>query len=163
MLTPEDIQKINELINNHPKLSQIESGLKDLTSDNEYTNLSIISKPTVFERQVTTRSFVHEPLELTDGANIASDWLQGNRFTVTLGGNRTLSNPTNAKDQQTVIYELIQDGTGNRTITLDSKFVLGDTIPLVTLSTTGGDKDYLGVLYNEASDEFYVIGFVKGF
>mgnify|MGYP003150549877 CR=1 FL=1 len=41
---------------------------------------------------------------LTDGANIATDFNTGQNFTVTLGGNRTLDNPTNCEAGQVGSY-----------------------------------------------------------
>lgn len=58
--------------------------------------------------------------QLTDGATINIDHSLNTRFYVTLGGNRTLtlSNPVNGKP---ILIDLIQDGTGSRTITWFSK------------------------------------------
>jgi len=100
---------------------------------------------------------------LTDAATIATDAATGNYFRVTLGGNRTLGNPTNTSDGQRVIWELIQDGTGNRTITLDTKFALGTDITAVTLSTAANKRDFIGAIYNSTADKWYVIAFVKGY
>jgi hypothetical protein len=47
---------------------------------------------------------------LVDGATIASDWDEGSIFTVTLGGARTLSNPTNIVVGRPVYY-VITSGT----------------------------------------------------
>lgn len=79
---------------------------------------------------------------LTDGATITPDFSTGFQFTVTLGGNRTLANPTNTKVGTHGVIEIIQDGTGSRTMTFSSnwKFV-GGTDP--TLTTTAAAKDYL--------------------
>lgn len=63
------------------------------------------------------------PVELTDAATIAFDWAAGiNRF-VTLGGNRTLGNPTNGKPGQHRRIQFNQDATGSRTITWDTQYV----------------------------------------
>jgi hypothetical protein len=100
---------------------------------------------------------------LTDQATLATDAALGNYFRVTLGGNRTLGNPTNAVDGQKIMWELIQDGSGSRTITLDTKFALGTDITAVVLTTTLNKRDFLGVVYNSTADKFYVIAFVKGY
>ena len=100
---------------------------------------------------------------LTDGATISTDAGLGNRFRVTLGGNRTLANPTNAVDGQQMVWEIIQDATGSRTITLGTKFVLGTDITAVTLTTTANKRDYLTAAYNASADKFYVTGFIKGY
>ena len=94
---------------------------------------------------------------LTDAAAIATPAAEGSVFRVTLGGNRTLSNPTNPYDGQRVSWEIIQDGTGSRTITLGDKFVEG--LFDVTLSTTAGATDILEAIYSETADKWYVVGF----
>lgn len=100
---------------------------------------------------------------LTDAATIAVDASAGNKFRVTLGGNRTLGNPTNATDGQTLTFELIQDATGSRTLAYDTKFAFGTDITGATLTTTASKRDFLTVQYNSTADKFYVVGFVKGY
>lgn len=81
-------------------------------------------------------------VSLTDGANIAVDFNTGFNFTVTLGGNRTLDNPTNVKEGQEGEIEVVQDGTGSRTLVFGSNWEFaGGTAP--TLSTAAGAKDSL--------------------
>lgn len=100
---------------------------------------------------------------LTDGATIATDASLGNLFRVTLGGNRTLSNPTNGTDGQRITWEIIQDGTGSRTLSLDTAFALGTDIDAVTLTTTASKRDFLVAVYNSTSAKWYVVGFLKGY
>ena len=100
---------------------------------------------------------------LTDGASIATDSSLGNVFYVTLGGNRTLSNPTNPTSGKRIIWRIKQDATGGRTITLDNKFRLGTDITSVVLSTAPSITDYIGAIYNAQDDKWDVIAFVKGF
>jgi len=103
------------------------------------------------------------PQTLTDAATIATNAALGNHFRVTLGGNRTLGNPTNPTDGQKIIWELIQDATGSRTITLDTAFALGSTISSVVLTTTASKRDFLGAVYNASTSKWYVIAFSRGF
>lgn len=103
------------------------------------------------------------PVALTDAATIATNASLGNYFRVTLGGNRTLGNPTNPTDGQKIIWELIQDGTGSRTITLDTTFALGTDISAVTLTTTASKRDFLGAVYNSTATKWYVIAFSRGY
>jgi hypothetical protein len=102
-------------------------------------------------------------IALTDAATIAVDAALGNVFRVTLGGNRTLGNPSNPTDGQYLIYELIQDATGTRVLTLDTKYALGTDIAAVVLTTTASKRDFLTVRYNSTADKFYVVGFVRGY
>jgi hypothetical protein len=106
---------------------------------------------------------VFPPVGLTDAATIATDASLGNHFRVTLGGNRTLGNPTNPTDGQKVMWELIQDGSGTRTITLDTNFAFGTDITAVTLTTAASKRDFLGAVYNSTAGKWYVIAFVKGY
>jgi hypothetical protein len=100
---------------------------------------------------------------LTDAATITTDASVGNKFRVTLGGNRTLGNPTNATDGQTLEYEIIQDGTGSRTLTFDTKFSFGTDITACTLTTTASKRDFITVYYNSTTDKFYIRGCIKGY
>jgi len=72
---------------------------------------------------------------LTDATSITSDFDTAQNFAVTLGGNRTLENPSNIDPGQTGSIFVVQDGTGGRTLSFGSywKFA-GGTAP--TLSTT---------------------------
>ena len=86
---------------------------------------------------------------LTDGTSIATDLSLGNNFSVTLGGNRTLANPTNITAGQSGVIVITQDGTGSRTLAYGSyfKFPAG-TAP--TLTTTASAVDVLAY-YVESS------------
>jgi hypothetical protein len=112
---------------------------------------------------VTAGKFSSAISTLTDAATIATDASLANHYRVTLGGNRTLGNPTNPYDGARLVYEFIQDGTGSRTITLDTKFALGTDITAVTLTTTASRRDFMTVIYNLAADKWYVVAFVKGY
>lgn len=70
---------------------------------------------------------------LTDGATITPDFADGNNFSVTLGGNRTLANPTNAVAGQSGVIVITQDGTGSRELDYGAnwKFAGGDE-PVLT-------------------------------
>ena len=77
---------------------------------------------------------------MTDGATITPDATEGPLYTVTLGGNRTLANPTSLQPGQLYIFRIVQDGTGSRTLAFGSAFKFpGGTAP--TLSTAAGAID----------------------
>lgn len=79
---------------------------------------------------------------LTDATNIAMDMSLNNFFSVTLGGNRTLDNPTNIVAGQSGSIFITQDGTGSRTLAYGSFWdFAGGTAP--TLSTTANAVDRL--------------------
>jgi hypothetical protein len=105
---------------------------------------------------------LNKPINLLDAANIATDVSLGAVFTVTLGGNRNLSAPTNPTSDQKVIWRIKQDGTGSRTLTLDSIFRIPASIDNITLSTAINTTDYLGAIYNAVDNKWDIIAFVKG-
>lgn len=57
------------------------------------------------------------PVALTDGANIAWDMASGINFSVVLGGNRVLANPTNLVPGMSGFLNVYQDATGGRSLT----------------------------------------------
>lgn len=79
---------------------------------------------------------------LTDGTTITPDFSVTNNYSVTLGGNRTLANPTNITAGQSGAIFITQDGTGSRTLAFGSywDFPAG-TAP--TLTTTANAVDLL--------------------
>ena len=62
------------------------------------------------------------PSALTDGATIAVNAALSNNFTVTIAGNRTLSNPTNLVAGQILNFQITQDATGNRTLAFGTNY-----------------------------------------
>lgn len=86
---------------------------------------------------------------LSDGATITPNFATANNFSVTLGGNRTLANPSNLTAGQSGAIAISQDSTGSRTLAFGSywKFA-GGTAP--TLTTTASKVDVL-VYYVESS------------
>lgn len=103
------------------------------------------------------------PIPLVDQAEIECNAATGDHFYVTLGGDRTLANPRNLRDGQKIIFEIIQDGTGSRLLTLDSKFTFGATLTSITLSTAPGAHDFIGCKYNLKDDKLFVVAFQDGY
>lgn len=86
---------------------------------------------------------------LTDGATITPDFAATNNFSLTIGGNRTLANPTNITAGQSGAIVITQDGTGSRTLAYGSNWKFpGGTAP--TLTTTANAVDVL-VYYVESA------------
>lgn len=110
-----------------------------------------------------TRAISEKVISLTDAANISIDVSKGNIFDLTLGGNRTLSNPTNGIDGQKIMIRVRQDGTGSRTLSFDTKYRFSIDLPSPTLSTAADALDYLGFIYNESDDKWDYIAQVFGF
>jgi hypothetical protein len=92
--------------------------------------------------QTWTKGQRGEITALTDGATITPDFSDSNNFSVTLGGNRTLANPTNLTAGQSGCIWITQDGTGSRTLSYGSYWdFTGGTAP--TLTTTAAARDCL--------------------
>ena len=87
---------------------------------------------------------------LTDAATITPDFGANQNFTVTLGGNRTLANPTNVVVGQTGSIFLVQDGTGSRTLSFGTQYdFAGGTAP--TISTTAAAVDRIDYIVRTAT------------
>ena len=82
---------------------------------------------------------------LTDGATITPDFAESNNYTVTLGGNRTLANPSNLTAGQSGSIFIVQDGTGSRTLSFGSYWdFAGGTAPTLTTDASAVDRvDYI--------------------
>jgi hypothetical protein len=94
---------------------------------------------------------------LTDGATINWNLNTQQVASVTLAGNRTLAAPTNIQAGGTYILFVRQDGTGNRTLTLDSAYRFSAT---PTLSTAANAID----IFSFVSDGTSLFGSVsKGY
>lgn len=97
---------------------------------------------------------------LTDAAPTAWDMALGYNAKWTLGANRTLSTPTNPKEGITYSLQVIQDGTGTRTVTWPASFDWGSA-GAPTLSTGAGKKDLVTLICLDASTPVFRCGFNK--
>ena len=89
-----------------------------------------------------------EVATLTDGATITPDFGANQNFTVTLGGNRTLANPSNVtsdKVGQVGSIFVVQDGTGSRTLSFGSNWdFINGTAPTLSTAASAVDRiDYI--------------------
>ena len=83
---------------------------------------------------------------LTDGATITPDFSASCNFSVTLGGNRTLANPTNMVAGQSGSLFISQDATGSRTLAYGSywDFANGGVAPTLSTAANAVDRiDYI--------------------
>lgn len=96
---------------------------------------------------------------LVDGATINLDMSTGLNFQVTLGGNRTLANPTNTKVGQSGVIAVSQDGTGSRTLAFGSSYKFANGVA-PTLSTTASSLDML--FYFVLTPTFILISSFRG-
>jgi len=89
-----------------------------------------------------------EVASLVDGATITPDFGANQNFTVTLGGNRTLANPSNVtsdKVGQVGSVFVVQDGTGGRTLSFGSDWeFIGAAAPTLSTAANAVDRiDYI--------------------
>ncbi len=125
--------------------NQIDNLLFDIANVVE-NNVAYIDRANVFTKAQTVT-----PVALTDAATINTDGNLSNTFTVTLGGNRTLANPTNMTNGTIYNWRVRQDATGSRTLAYGSKFKWpGGTAP--TLTTTASATDFISGQYFSDTD-----------
>ena len=82
---------------------------------------------------------------LTSGSTVTPDFDDSNNFTLTLGTNVTLANPSNLTAGQSGSIFLIQDSTGSRTLSFGSYWdFAGGTAPTISSTASAVDRlDYI--------------------
>lgn len=108
-------------------------------------------------------TLVLTPDTITYAASITPDCSLSNYFRVTLTGALTINAPINPVDGQKITFELIQDATGSRLVTLNAAFGFGSQITTFTASTGASKHDFLGVIYNATASKFYVVALAQGY
>lgn len=98
-----------------------------------------------------TKGQAGTPVALTDASTIAVDASLGNNFTVTLGGSRTLGNPTNLKAGQVLNFWFTQDGSGSRVLTYSSDYQAAGSVSTLVLSTAAAAVDLVSCVSNTTS------------
>lgn len=136
-----------------------ESAITNLTSD--LAAKAPLASPTFTGTLTVGGRLVNPASTLTYASTVTTDVSTDDYFRITLTGALTLANPTNPSDGQKVTWELIQDATGSRLLTLGSAFDLGGFT--VTLTTTANKRDFLTALYNSTTSTWYVTAFAKGY
>lgn len=99
------------------------------------------------------------------GFTIATDASLGSVFRVLLtnGSQATLAVPTGASDGATVRWEIQQDSTGGRLLTLGSGWQFGTDITGIALTTNANAVDFLLGAFNSVSNVWRPLGFVRGY
>ena len=136
--------------------------LTSVTSDGKSNWSDTINVSAVTATTITSNSVKVLPVALTVVSNTASTNASlSSLFTLTLTGNTTLATPINGFSGQRILYQLKQDGTGSKLLTLSSGFRSGPIT--VTLSTAANTTDYLGVIYNAIDNRWDVLALNKGY
>lgn len=103
-------------------------------------------------------------VSLVFNTTIAVDCSTGEIFDITLTDNILLDNPINAINGKTIRFRITQDATGNRTVTLGSKFNLPSSATSPLPWSSGVNKmDVLAATYHEGRDKWDVVAFVPGY
>jgi hypothetical protein len=102
-------------------------------------------------------------VNLTDAATIAVDASLGNDFRVTIAGNHTMGTPANPADGQRITFQITQGSGGSFAITWDTGYEFSDGLPKPALSTTAGQTDLLGFIYNAAKGKWLLAAFAAGY
>lgn len=100
---------------------------------------------------------------LTDAATIAVDASLGNDFRVTIAGSRMMGNPANPTDGQQIIFQITQGAGAPFTITWAGGYEFSASLPQPTLSTSAGQTDLLGFVYNATTGTWLLAAFLNGF
>ena len=102
-------------------------------------------------------------VNLTDATTIAVDASLGNDFRVTIAGNRTMGNPASPANGQQIIFQVTQGSGGPFTLSWGSGYEFSADLPQPSLSTTAGQTDLLGFIYNATKGNWLLAAFVNGF
>ncbi len=120
--------------------------------------------PSAASAQTTTETGALAPavVALTDAPVIAVNAALGNDFRVTIVASRTMGNPSSPINGQQIIFQITQ-GPGGSTITWGSSYEFSTDLPQPALSTSAGQTDLLGFIYNAAKGTWLLAAFVNGF
>jgi len=123
------------------------------------------TKPASAAEAMTTESGALAPaiVQLADAATISVDASLGNDFRVTINASRTMANPANPTDGQKITFQITQGSAGSSTMTWGSAYEFSIGLPQPTLSTTAGQTDLLGFIYNQAKAKWLLAAFIPGF
>lgn len=127
------------------------------------STLAVTGNSTLSGTVAAGKALTEAVVTLTDAATIAVDASLGNIFRVTLGGNRTLGNPTNSVNGQKIIFEIIQDGTGSRTLAFGTDYAFSADITSITVSTGANKHDFIGAIYNSTLAKWCILAKNLGF
>jgi len=118
-----------------------------------------ISAGTVVQNTYTGVTNAYPYATATFASNTIINCQSGDSQILTLTGNITMGAPINPADGQQIDLLVVQDGSGNRTVTWNAIFLFeGGTPPL--LSTVGGGVDRFLLKYNAALNKFVVGHFI---
>jgi hypothetical protein len=101
-------------------------------------------------------------ITLVDAPSITVNAALGNDFRVTLGGSRTLANPSSGVDGQRITFTIKQGTGAPHKVAWSSQYKFGAAGAPV-LSTTAGSIDVIGFVFNQALGSWLCVGAARGF
>lgn len=113
--------------------------------------LGISNYALIAAEQTFTKAQRGKQIQLIDGATITPDFATANNFQVQLAGNRALANPSNCVAGQSGVFDIFQDATGSRTLTIDWGYSPPNGVA-PTLSTTALTRDQWAYYVGTAAD-----------
>lgn len=122
----------------------------------------IIASAASIKGIVSATNFVSTVVSVAFNGATTVDASQGSYFRGVAVSAFNLS-ANNVFDGQKIIFEIIQDATGSRVMTLGGNFALGTDITSATLTTTANKRDFLGALGNTTANKLYITAFAKGY
>lgn len=135
------------------KVDSITTSTQTLTVDNLLESADIGSTVQGYDADTaktdTAQTFTAgqrgEITTLTSGSTVTPDFADSNNFTLTLGTNVTLANPSNLTAGQSGSIFLVQDSTGSRTLSFGSYWdFAGGTAPTISSAASTVDRlDYI--------------------
>jgi len=127
----------NKIVNLGTPTASADAATKAYVDANAGTSVSSTNTWTAGQRgEITT---------LTSAASVTPNFADSNNFTLTLGTNVTLENPSNLVAGQSGSIFLVQDGTGSRTLAFGSYWdFAGGTTPAISSAANTVDRlDYI--------------------
>ncbi|BAY78741.1 hypothetical protein NIES25_52180 [Nostoc linckia NIES-25] len=98
---------------------------------------------------------------LTGDSNGAKYLLQ---TTSAVGNSRTINyTGPNPADGERIVFEIVQDGNGSRTVTWGSAFAFGTDVVVPTLTTTANKRDFVSFVWCGALGKFLCRGVQRGY
>ena len=88
-------------------------------------------------------------IDTTNSGSVTLNFVNNNNFILTFTGDVTLANPTTEKIGQTGVIVCIQDGTGNRSLTLGSQYKTAGGVG-INLSTAADAVDIIPYIVQAA-------------
>ena len=90
------------------------------------------------------------------------NWASKDVTTLTLTGNTAITN-SGAVNGQKMLLQLVQGGSGSYTVTFTSETKFGTSFTSITLSTTVGAMDMVGLVYSSVNSKYNIVSFAAGY